>query len=81
LKHAAWTAEETIVDAGPARLASALRAASAALARLAARIGRTKPPPRRIDARLEFHAEAGAPEGALYFDGKLVGWLPGVQRL
>jgi hypothetical protein len=31
---------------------------------------------------LEFHAEAGAPEGgALYLDGRLVGYLPGVTRL
>jgi hypothetical protein len=30
---------------------------------------------------LEYHAEAGAPEGALYLDGQLVGWLSGVQRL
>ncbi|WP_295645744.1 hypothetical protein [uncultured Methylibium sp.] len=31
--------------------------------------------------RLEFHAEAGAPEGALYVDGQLAGWLSGVTRL
>jgi hypothetical protein len=31
--------------------------------------------------QLEFHAEAGAPEGALYLDGELVGRLPGVTRL
>jgi len=30
---------------------------------------------------LEFYAEAGAPEGALYVDGQLVGYLPGVGRL
>ena len=30
---------------------------------------------------LEFYAEAGAPEGALYLDGQLVGYLPGVTRL
>jgi hypothetical protein len=30
---------------------------------------------------LEFHAEAGAPEGALYVDGELVGTLVGVCRL
>jgi len=30
---------------------------------------------------IEFHAEAGAPEGALYVDGQLVGHLPGVCRL
>lgn len=32
-------------------------------------------------AELEFYAEAGAPEGALYSEGELVGRLPGVQRL
>jgi hypothetical protein len=30
---------------------------------------------------LEFHAEAGAPEGALYVNGRLVGHLEGVIRL
>jgi hypothetical protein len=29
----------------------------------------------------EFYAEAGAPEGALYVDGKLVGYVQGVTRL
>jgi hypothetical protein len=30
---------------------------------------------------VEFHAEAGALEGALYVDGRLVATLPGVSRL
>ena len=30
---------------------------------------------------LEFYAEAGAPEGALYLDGELVGRVEGVSRL
>jgi hypothetical protein len=30
---------------------------------------------------LEFYAQAGAPEGALYVDGQLVATLPGVSRL
>jgi hypothetical protein len=30
---------------------------------------------------LEFHAEAGAPEGALFVDGQRIGVLPGVTRL
>jgi hypothetical protein len=30
---------------------------------------------------LEFYAEAGAPEGALYVDGQRVGVLEGVTRL
>lgn len=58
-----------------------LRAASVALAHLARHVERRA---RRQAPRadlLEFHAEAGAPEGALYVDGQLVGHLPGVQRL
>jgi hypothetical protein len=30
---------------------------------------------------IEFHAEAGAPEGALYVNGRLVGRIEGVTRL
>lgn len=30
---------------------------------------------------LEFHAEAGAPEGALFVDGQRIGTLSGVTRL
>lgn len=33
------------------------------------------------DPVFEFHAEAGAPEGALYVDGMLIGKLHGVTRL
>ena len=62
-------------------VAIGLRSASAALARLSRRLaqpaGRVGPP----TPQLEFYAEAGAPEGALYLDGKLVGWVSGVQRL
>ena len=64
------------------RLAAAgLRSASAALARLSRRLAR---PAVRVvlpAPLLEFYAEAGAPEGALYLDGKLVGWVSGVKRL
>ncbi|MFT3664175.1 hypothetical protein [Piscinibacter sp.] len=60
--------------------AGALRSASAALARLARRLAARSAAP-GPDPRLEFYAEAGAPEGALYLDGELVGWLPGVTRL
>lgn len=61
--------------------AATLQSASFALARLAAQLAWPvaavqSPPP-----MIEFHAEAGAPEGALYADGELVGWLPGVTRL
>jgi hypothetical protein len=34
-----------------------------------------------VPPHVEFHAEAGALEGALYVDGQLVGLLPGVSRL
>ena len=36
---------------------------------------------RRARGPLEFYAEAGAPEGALYIDGELSARLDGVQRL
>ncbi|MEW6703479.1 MAG: hypothetical protein AB1430_01360 [Pseudomonadota bacterium] len=64
--------------------ATSLRTASHLLARLARRL-------RHADAAaplhlpvVEFHAshrEAGAPEGALYVDGELVGYVRGVERL
>lgn len=62
-------------------VASSLRSASAKLARLSRRLA---PPAARVAqgaSQLEFYAEAGAPEGALYLDGKFVGWVGGVQRL
>ena len=68
----------------PARRAAAatLRTASAVLARLARRaaVPAALPAHPRPEV-LEFYADAGAPEGALYLDGQLVGWIPGVKRL
>jgi hypothetical protein len=63
-------------------LALALRSASLGLARLARRV-RVAQAGRSLQRlpELEFYAEAGAPEGALYIDGELVGMLPGVSRL
>lgn len=62
--------------------AAALRLASAVLARLAAQlVARHVPVEPLADPVLEFYAEAGAPEGALYVDGHLIGRLPGVKRL
>jgi len=61
-----------------------LHGASAGLQRLACRIAAPAAALPRPDARaprLEFHAEAGALEGALYVDGQLVAMLPGVSRL
>lgn len=59
---------------------AALLGASRWLARLS-RVLRVVPPRERRSVVLEFYAEAGAPEGALYVDGQLVGHLPGVTRL
>jgi hypothetical protein len=78
----------TAVPERPARralrlfAAAVLRASSVALDRLSRRLA-TLPqrPARAVPTSLEFHAEAGAPEGALYVDGELVGRLPGVTRL
>jgi hypothetical protein len=63
--------------------AAALYGASAGLERIARRLVPAAAA-RRADAevpQVEFHAEAGALEGALYVDGQLVGLLPGVSRL
>jgi hypothetical protein len=61
--------------------ARTMRAAASLLQRLADRLT----PSERLTAstlpRLEFHADAGAPEGAVYVDGVLFGHLPGVHRL
>jgi hypothetical protein len=61
-------------------LAALLRAASALLDRLARALTH-EPEPVRGEPMLEFYAEAGAPEGALYLDGVLVGTVEGVRRL
>ena len=63
-------------------LAAVLRAASRALTRLARYVASAERRSPYICATvLEFYAEAGAPEGALYVDGQLVGHLSGVTRL
>jgi hypothetical protein len=64
-------------------LAGALRNASVVLARLSRSLVAAERARERTPAELvlEFYAEAGAPEGALYVDGHLVGYLPGVKRL
>lgn len=61
--------------------AALLRRASRWLSRLARRIAAPVPLAEAALPHLEFHAEAGAPEGALYADGVLVALLPGVTRL
>jgi hypothetical protein len=61
--------------------AGVLATLSTALARVAAALD-PMPPGRTARApRVEYHADVGAPEGALYVDGELVGWLRGVRRL
>jgi len=61
--------------------AALLRSAGAALDRLALRLAQADPATAAAVPVLEFCAEAGAPEGALYVDGRLVGRLEGVRRL
>ena len=62
--------------------ATLLRQASRLLARLARKLAVTRAAPQsQSEPRFEFYAEASAPEGALYLDGELVGYLPGVTRL
>ncbi len=60
--------------------AALLRAASRGLDHLARRLATVEAAPQG-EPLLEFYAEAGAPEGALYVDGRLVGHLQGVNRL
>lgn len=81
LKELRWEhAPSPKVRAGRLMLAVLLHGASSLLSRLAAALA-TEAVVYRSDPRFEFHAEAGAPEGALYVDGRLVGWLHGVSRL
>ncbi|MEK8049664.1 hypothetical protein AACH10_05410 [Ideonella sp. DXS22W] len=61
--------------------AGALRHASRLLARLARRLEAAQAARARRTPELEFYADACAPEGALYADGELVGYLTGVTRL
>ena len=72
--------EAFVHEAWRQRLAQALRSGSALLMRLADLVAQVRAA-RRRRPELEFYAEAGAPEGALYVDGRLVGTLPGVTRL
>lgn len=84
LKYLRWSPAEFRhpVSLSAQRLVAAgLRSASALLARLSRNLARPSRQKASEARQLEFHAEAGAPEGALYLDGKLVGWLPGVRRL
>lgn len=55
--------------------------ASRSLARVARQLLHVGQAAARAEPVYEFYAEAGAPEGALYVDGQLVGHLSGVTRL
>jgi hypothetical protein len=75
-----------VTDAPPAlrrAAATLLRETGARLVHLAHQLAKhdTRSDRDAGPARLEFHAEAGAPEGALYADGRLVRRLEGVRRL
>lgn len=61
------------------RLARGLRVGAHGLARWARRLAPARGA--AADPLVEFYAEAGAPEGALFVDGQRVGVLPGVKRL
>ena len=80
LSHPALPLEVPALRRG---LAVTLRAASRLLQRMAQKLAATPARSRALAQTplLEFHAEAGAPEGALYVDGALVGHLVGVRRL
>jgi len=70
--------EALVAEAWRRRLVAVLRWSSFLLARTAKRLRRRRGAGR---PELEFYAEAGAPEGALYVDGQRVGSLHGVTRL
>jgi hypothetical protein len=83
LKEVQWRPADVpnpAVEAVRRLVAESLASAGALLARLAASMA-LEPEAAPAEPRFEFHAEAGAPEGALYVDGRFVGWLPGVSRL
>ncbi len=64
-------------------LVGILRAVSHSLAQLSRSLSATERARDRTqgEAVYEFYAEAGAPEGALYVNGHLVGHVQGVTRL
>ena len=62
-------------------VAAVLRGASLMLSRLARRVAASKKVNPPGISHLEFYAEAGAPEGAIFADGLLVGYVTGLKRL
>ena len=79
-KQMSWSPHGSFPQPARQFAAVLLHGASRVLASIAVRLVATPPRP-ACDPRIEFHAEAGAPEGALFVDGELVGWLTGVHRL
>lgn len=61
--------------------ATLLRGASRTLEGLATRLAFESAVRPAAEPVLEYHGEAGAPEGALYVNGQLVGHVLGVNRL
>ena len=82
LKFARGAFVEPPAQEAARRLAAlVLLSVSALLARLSDRLsGHAVAESAPADPRLEFYAEAGAPDGALYVDGELAGWIA-VTRL
>ena len=85
-KTMSWAAADTARPLSATLLyfvAATLVAASDMLTRLAVRLSATQAVP--VPAHtVEFHAvyrDAGAPEGALFVNGELVGYVAGVTRL
>ena len=73
----------TAAHRGRATLATLMRCGARALQALAERLAPPAVAPQTPPAvaRLEYHCDAGAPEGALYVDGVLFAHLEGVERL
>jgi hypothetical protein len=85
-KSLSWTRPASRPPGSLARrtAAAGLRVASHLLARLARRLRGAEPTPALHLPVVEFHPshrDAGAPEGALYVDGELVGYVHGITRL
>lgn len=81
-----WSTALGPVEPGPVAVArkAVAQALRASARRLIAWASLWQPPEPAAQATpqwLEFHAEAGAPEGALYVNGQRVGVVPGVTRL
>jgi hypothetical protein len=83
-KSPSWVLEPTPLHPGRLLrrwLAFALRRIGVMLTVLGRRIHVADEPALTASGFVEFHAEAGAPEGALFVDGVRIGTLPGVTRL